>query len=62
MTEGVSHGKSSFFMFGRVRGYDHKRKDLPLGYPLLASVSREGKENCLTSKEIIKMFGSSELR
>lgn len=33
------------------------KKDLPHNYALLVSVLREGKENCLTSKEIIRRLG-----
>lgn len=33
------------------------KKDLPHGYALVASVLKEGKENSLTSKEIIKILG-----
>jgi hypothetical protein len=33
------------------------KKDLPPGYTLLASVLREGKQNSLTTTEIIKALG-----
>lgn len=33
------------------------KKDLPLAHELVAGVLREGKDNSLTSKEIIKLLG-----
>jgi hypothetical protein len=35
----------------------YENKNIPLTYQTLASVLREGKENCKTSKEIIKALG-----
>lgn len=34
-----------------------KEKELPYAYALVAGVLREGKDNSLTSKEIIKLLG-----
>lgn len=37
-----------------------RKKDLPLNYALVASVLREGKENSLTSTQIIQRLGWSD--